>query len=63
MVGVPAAKHLRGRLSELRALLSLGQDTQFVHLPLADAFSNLNKTFTENIIPHSGFRSRIVWGM
>lgn len=43
MVGVPAAKHLRGRLSELRALLSLGQDAQFVHLPLADAFSNLNK--------------------
>lgn len=48
MVGVPAAKHLRGRLSELRALLSLGQDAQFVHLPLVDAFSNLNTTFMEN---------------
>lgn len=44
MVGVPAGQHLRHRLSEL---LSLDQDTQFVHLPLADAFRNLN-TFMEN---------------
>lgn len=49
MVGVAAGKHLRGRrLSELRVLLSLDQDTQFLHLPLADAFNNLNTTFTEN---------------
>lgn len=41
-------EHLRGRrLSELRALLGLGQHTQFLHPPLADAFSNLNMTFTE----------------
>lgn len=64
-VSVPAGKHLRIGYRNLRTLLSLDQDIQFVHLPLADALSNLNTSFTKNkyIISHSGFLSRIVWGM
>lgn len=49
MLGVLAGKHLRGRgLPKLRAPLSLDPDTHFLPLPLADAFSNLNTTVTEN---------------
>lgn len=48
MVSVPAGKHLRVGYRNLRTLLSLDQDIQSVHVPLADALSNLNIPFTKN---------------
>lgn len=66
VVGVVAGKHLRPRrLSELRVLLSVDQDTSslichwLMHLVIA-----IRHSLRINIImPHSGFLSRTVWGM